>query len=122
MGRLLEIARAASNDAVAVPIAVARPKPTGTALEEPAVVTTGGGSGMPSGVRLLTWNLKQPPVAIETCSVVIDPALFASSTLEQLRIALENPKRWVGWTVPQLIDRLAQVGVIVALEEVTRTR
>jgi hypothetical protein len=70
----------------------------------------------PTGVRLIKWSLKEPPVAIETCAVVVDPALFASSTLEQLRIALANPKRWVGWTVTQLIERLDQVGVTVVLE------
>ena len=75
---------------------------------------------MPSGIRLLEWNLKEPPVAIETCAVATDPALFARSTLEQLRIALAQPKRWAGWSVPQLIDRLAQVGVRVALEQQTR--
>ncbi len=73
-------------------------------------------AALPAGVRLFSWNLKDPPVAIETCAVVTDPALFARSTLEQLRVALENPKRWVGWSVPQLIDRLAQVGAIVALK------
>lgn len=78
---------------------------------------TGTFPSLPSGVRLLNWNLKQPPVAIDTCSVVTDPALFARSTLEQLKVALENPKRWVGWTVAQLMDRLAQVGVVVALKE-----
>jgi hypothetical protein len=31
-------------------------------------------------------------------------------------VALAEPKRWVGWSVPQLIDRLAQVGVTVTLE------
>jgi hypothetical protein len=71
---------------------------------------------MPLGVRLVRWNLKQPPVAIETCAVVTDPALFARSTLEQLRAALAEPNRWIGWSIPQLIDRLAQVGVAVALE------
>ena len=71
---------------------------------------------MPAGVRLVTWNLKEPPVAIDTCSVVTDPALFARSTLRQLGVALVEPKRWVGWSVPQLIDRLAQVGVTVTLE------
>jgi hypothetical protein len=72
--------------------------------------------GMPPGVRLLEWRLKEPPVGIDSCSVVTDSALFARSTLEQLRIALEEPKRWVGWSVPQLIDRLGQVGVLVALD------
>jgi len=71
---------------------------------------------IPQGLRLIHWNLKVPPVAIETCSVVTDPALFARTTLEQLQTALAQPKRWVGWSVPQLIDRLAQVGVVVALE------
>lgn len=47
-------------------------------------------------------------------------ASMDSSTLEQLRVALTQPKRWVGWSVPQLVDRLAQVGVFVALEAGTR--
>jgi hypothetical protein len=68
------------------------------------------------GIRGIDWNLKEPPVAIETCAVVTDSGLFARTTLEQLRIALAEPKRWVGWAVPQLIDRLAQVGVQVTLE------
>jgi hypothetical protein len=71
---------------------------------------------MPPGVRLASWNLKDPPVAIDTCSIVTDPALFARTTLEQLRLALTNPKRWVGWTVPQFVERLRQVGVLVVLE------
>lgn len=71
---------------------------------------------MPPGVRLVAWELKEPPIEIETCAVVTDSALFARATLEQLRAALANPRRWVGWSVPQLIDRLAQVGVCVALE------
>jgi hypothetical protein len=85
---------------------------------KPAIPCTGCSfvPTVPIGVRLVKWNLKNPPVAIETCAVVVDSLLFARSTLEQLRVALENPKRWVGWTIPQLIDRLAQVGVTVALE------
>ena len=73
-------------------------------------------STVPPGVRLIEWKLKEPPVAVETCAVVTDTALFARTTLEQLRTALAQPKRWIGWSVPQLIDRLAQVGVTVALE------
>jgi hypothetical protein len=77
---------------------------------------------LPLGVRLVSWNLKNPPVAIETCAVVTDPALFAHTTLEQLRITLAEPRRWVGWSVPQLIDRLAQVGVVVMVEEKSRAQ
>jgi len=72
---------------------------------------------MPPHVRLVCWNLKEPPVAIEVCSVVTDPALFARTTLNQLAIAISEPTRWVGWTVPQLIDRLRQIGVVVELDE-----
>ncbi len=71
---------------------------------------------MPPGVHLVEWKPKEPPIAIETCAVVINSARFAKSTLEQLRIALIEPKRWVGWSVPQLLDRLAQVGVLVTLK------
>jgi len=71
---------------------------------------------MPPGIRLISWTLKEPPVSIEAFAVVTDSARFATSTLEQLRLTMEDPKRWVGWSVPQLIDRLAQVGVVVALE------
>jgi len=71
---------------------------------------------MPKGIRLVEWKLKEPPVAIEVCSVVVDTDRFARTTLEQLGTALTQPKRWVGWTIPQLIDRLAQVGVRVAFD------
>ena len=70
---------------------------------------------MPTGVLLLGWNLKKPPVAIETCAVVTDTALFAISTLGQLGTALARRSQWVGWSVPQLVDRLEQVGVKVKL-------
>ena len=74
---------------------------------------------MPPGVRLLGWHLKEPPIAIESCSIVVDPAGFARSTLEQLWNALENPKRWIGWTIPQLVNRLAQIGVEVEVSRET---
>jgi hypothetical protein len=77
---------------------------------------------MPPGIRLIHWKLKEPPVAIDSCSIVTGSARFARTTLEQLRIALTQPKRWVGWSVPQLIDRLAQVGVVVALETVSQSK
>lgn len=71
---------------------------------------------MPRGVRLVQWNLKEPPVCLESYSVVTDSAKFAKSTLGQMKILLENRESRVGWTMAQLIDRLAQVGVTVSLE------
>jgi hypothetical protein len=72
---------------------------------------------MPTGICLRHCHLKQPPVAIETGATVTNPALFATATLDQLKTALLFPRRWVGWHVPQLIHRLAQVGVIVARKD-----
>jgi len=69
---------------------------------------------IPPGIRLISWELKRPPIAIETCALVTDPGRFAETTLDQLRVALANPRRWIGWSIPQLIDRLAQVGVLVS--------
>ena len=71
---------------------------------------------MPAGVRLVCWNLEKPPVAIERCSVVNDPALFARRTLEQLQVALEGKNCLAGnWSIRELVDRLEQVGVVVEL-------
>ncbi len=89
-------------------------------VPEPVLVVADDAGGlippMPPGVHLVEWKLKAPPIAIETCAVVTDTALFAKSTLEQLRIAMRQPKRWVGWSVPQLLDRLGQVGVLLNLD------
>jgi hypothetical protein len=73
-------------------------------------------AAMHPSVRLVAWNLKDPPIVIEYHAVVVDPAKFVRATLGELSERLTNPKRKYGWSVPQLIDRLAQVGVIVALE------
>jgi hypothetical protein len=67
-------------------------------------------------VRLVAWELKEPPIAIEYHAVVTEPRKFARATLEELRERLTNPRRRYGWSVPQLIDRLGQVGVTVTLE------
>jgi hypothetical protein len=75
---------------------------------------------MPPGIHLVSWTLKEPPIAIEYHAVVIDPSKFARATLEELRERLTNPRWRYGWSVPQLIDRLAQVGVTVALESERR--
>src|SRR4029077_6879980 len=55
----------------------------------------GEAPSMPRGVQLVQWNLKHPPILIESSAVVTDPALFARATLEQLRSAIDNRRRWV---------------------------
>jgi hypothetical protein len=68
---------------------------------------------MPPGTVLVSWGLKEPPITIAAGEVVTDSAKFARACLEQLRNALANPRRRTAWTVPQLIERLALVGVMV---------
>jgi hypothetical protein len=72
---------------------------------------------MPAHVRLVRWDPKEAPIAIESCSVVVDVSLFIGSTLKQLGVALADRKRWTGWTVPQLVDRLRQAGVVVEVDQ-----
>jgi hypothetical protein len=72
---------------------------------------------MPEGVRLVRWEPKSGPVAIDVCSVVVDVAKFIHSELRALDSRLNNP--WTihgGFTVPQMLDRLAQAGLEVELE------
>ena len=72
---------------------------------------------MPAGVRLVKWKPKSAPVELNRCSVVIDVGPFISSTLQQLAAALAG-KNWQAgnWSIPELVDRLAQVGIEVELE------
>jgi hypothetical protein len=49
---------------------------------------------MPPGVSLVAWKLKEPPVAIETCSVVTDTSLFAKSTLLEGHNRASSPCSW----------------------------
>jgi hypothetical protein len=46
-------------------------------------------AALPPGVRLLSWQPKEPPVILTRHSVVTDVEGFTTMTLEQLRVALE---------------------------------
>jgi hypothetical protein len=66
---------------------------------------------------LIRWQFKAAPVAIDVCSVVVDVRKFMESELRALDSRLNNP--WTihgGFTVPQMLDRLAQAGLEVELE------
>ena len=72
---------------------------------------------MPAGVKLLRWAPQLPPVAIERWAIVNDVPQFIRVTLRQLRAAMAG-KLWLAgrWSVPELVDRLEQVGVRVRVE------
>jgi len=72
---------------------------------------------MPPGVKLLRYEPKAPPVALGVCSVVTDISKFIETELRDLDSRLNSP--WTirgGWSVPQILDRLRQVGVEVEID------
>jgi hypothetical protein len=76
-----------------------------------------GCPAMPAGVRLIRWEPKTAPVAIDVCSVVVDVQQFIEAELRELDSRLNFP--WTirgGWTIPQILDRLRQAGVEVGIE------
>jgi hypothetical protein len=71
---------------------------------------------MPTGIRLVAWEPKQPPVRLESFLVVTNSVGFANSALREIYERLSNPKRKYGRSVKQLIEHLAKVGVMVELD------
>lgn len=72
---------------------------------------------IPKGIRLIRWEPKPVPVAIDVCSVVVDLPKFIESELRALDSRLNNPCTiHGGFTVPQMLDRLAQAGLEVELD------
>jgi hypothetical protein len=76
---------------------------------------------MPAGVRLIRWEPKAAPVRLSEWSTVTDVDLFMRSTLMQLEAALEGLTWQSGnWGLCGLLERLAAVGCIVALDDPRR--
>ena len=74
---------------------------------------------MPRGVRLVRWELREPPVGLVHIGVVTDVSQFVRSTLCQLDAVLRcKPWRAGHWTARELVDRLEQCGVNVEIEAV----
>jgi hypothetical protein len=67
---------------------------------------------IPKRVRLLAWQLKNPPIVLNRWSVVNDVRLFVDATLRELEAALAG-KSWLAGnrSIRELVDRLEQVGV-----------
>ena len=73
---------------------------------------------MPPGVRLLKWKPKNPPIAIVRMGIVSNVDKFIGATLRELRARLEGRDFPTGnWSLPELVDRLEQVGVCVTIQE-----
>lgn len=72
---------------------------------------------LPKGVRLIRWEPKPAPVAIDVCSLVVDIPEFIHGELRALNSRLNDPGTIRGgFTVWQMLDRLARAGLVVELE------
>jgi hypothetical protein len=72
---------------------------------------------MPIGVKLVRYEPRKPPVAVDVCTVVTDVPKFIERELRDLDSRLNSP--WAirgGWSVPEILDRLRQVGVGVEID------
>lgn len=67
---------------------------------------------LPLGIRLVRYEPKEPPVAIDLASVVYDVDKFIQVELRELEARLCSPVQIRGgWGVYAILDRLRQVGV-----------
>jgi hypothetical protein len=67
---------------------------------------------LPRGVHLLPCQPKEPPIAIDECSVVTDVDGFIRAELRELHARLHSPVQIRGgWGVFAILDRLRQVGL-----------
>jgi hypothetical protein len=72
---------------------------------------------IPKGIRLISWEPKPAPLAIDVCSTVTDVPKFIERELRALDSRLNDPCTiHGGFTVSQILDRLAQAGLDVVLE------
>ncbi len=96
-----------------------------THRDEVAIVVRERSSGVPApvgcpplplGVRLIKYAPKTPPVAVRPCSIVADVDKFISAYLRDLRFRLEHPKAYACAQLPDILAKLAEVGLELRLE------
>src|SRR5712692_4769345 len=72
---------------------------------------------LPLGVRVVGYEPKSPPVAIDVCSIVTDVQKFIEAELRELDARLHSPVQiHGGWGVFTILDRLTRVGLKLAIE------
>ena len=67
-------------------------------------------------VRLIRYDPKTPPVAAQPCSIATDVDKFIRSYLRDLQFRLEHPEAYACAPLPEILAKLADVGVELALD------
>jgi hypothetical protein len=91
---------------------VAEPLPN----EARGVLASADPPPLPRGVRLLSYCPKSPPVAVTSISVVTDISKCLRSYLQDLEFRLEHPQARVCAPLSEILSKLAEVGVELALD------
>jgi len=71
---------------------------------------------IPAGVRLKKYAPKPGPVLIAPWSLVAHPDQFIAACFRDLDWRLKHPKSYAAPPIPQILAKLAEVGVEVELE------
>jgi hypothetical protein len=117
MGRYLDIAKRAIERTRQSAPCVA-PESMG-ADPAPPIAEKGQHLRLPHGVRLVRYEPKPPPIAIDVCSIVVDVEKFIQTELAELDARLHSPIQIRGgWGVFTILDRLRQVGLELEIEPV----
>lgn len=71
---------------------------------------------LPAGVRLVKYVPKNPPVAVGAINIVTDVDMFIRAYLADLQHRLQHPKTYACATLPEIIAKLAEVGLELTIE------
>jgi hypothetical protein len=75
---------------------------------------------LPAGVQLVRYTPKAPPVAIAPVSIVTDVDKFIQAYITDLSHRLEHPETHGCAPLPEILARLAEVGLELILERSRR--
>ena len=99
------------------PLAPETPPPATDSLLRDLIPAPRGCPPLPRGIKVIRYQPKAPPLAIDTCSVVVDVEKFIRGELIELDARLHSPVQIrAGHGVFTILDRLAQVGLELAIE------
>jgi len=71
---------------------------------------------LPPGVRLIRYRPKPSPVAVAPVSIVTDVGKFIAAYLADLDYRLRHPDTYACASLPEILAKLAEVGVELATE------
>ncbi len=72
---------------------------------------------LPPGVRLVSYQPKQPPFAVTIASVVTDAGKFFRAYLRDLKARLEKPEGYAAPPLADILAKLADAGLELQVEK-----